>query len=224
MLEKRDITDFLQQANLYDELPCGCLSFNPDGTILAANKTFANWIGVTKDSLLSLNLKSLLTKASLLYYNLFLDPLFRIKGYVEEINLQLLGEEGSFDVLFNGKCYKNSMGTVVLINATVLKIKERKKYEAELLSEKRNAEQQQSKLQFLINLVPIQIWTADPQGEVQSMNLQVQEYFGSISLDKGSTFSGVFEPDRKVAFEDWKESIKNGKRYERELRLLGRSG
>ncbi|RZK72224.1 MAG: hypothetical protein EOO85_19335 [Pedobacter sp.] len=135
-----------------------------------------------------------------------------------------MGPEGNFDVLFNGKCYKDSMGTVSLINATVLKIKDRKKYEAELLSERRNAEQQQSKLQFLINLLPIQIWTADPQGKVQSMNLQIQEYFASFGLNQGSEFLGVFEPDRKVAFEDWKRSITNGKRYERELRLLGRSG
>jgi PAS domain-containing protein len=224
MLEKSEVHEFLQQANLYEELPCGCLAFTPEGTILAVNKTFTDWVGGTKEGLLSANVKSLLSKASLLYYNLFLDPLFRIKGFVEEINLQFLGTEGTFDVLFNGRSYKNNSGNVVLISATVLKIKDRKKYEAELLSERRNAEQQQSKLQFLINLVPIQIWTADPEGKVQSMNLQIQEYFGSFGLNEASEFLGVFEPDRKAAFEDWQDSILKGKRYERELRLVGQSG
>jgi PAS domain S-box-containing protein len=224
MLEKSEIPVFLQQANLYDELPSGCLSFTPEGTILAVNKTFAKWIGETKEGLVSKNAKSLLSKASLLYYNLFLDPLFRIQGFVEEINLQFLSKEGSFDVLFNGRSYKDKSGTTVLIIASVVKIGDRKKYEVELLTEKRIAEEQQSKLQFLINLVPIQIWTADPQGRIKSMNLQIQEYFGSFSFEQGSEFFGVYEPDREAAFEDWKESIKDGKRFERELRLVGLSG
>jgi PAS domain S-box-containing protein len=224
MLEKDQIPEFLKHGNLYDELPCGCFSFSPDGTVLAANKTFAIWIGQTVEELLGKNLKSSLSKASLLYYNLFLDPLFRVKGYVDEINLQFLSQEGKFDVLFNGRSYKDATGSVILITATVIKISDRKKYEVELLSEKRNAEQQNSKLQFLIDLVPIQIWAADPNGKIQSMNHQIQQYFGALSFDNGSNFLGVFEPDREAAFEDWKNSVKIGRRYERELRLVGLSG
>jgi len=223
MLEKEQISEFLKHSNIYDELPCGCVSFSPEGTILAANKTFANWTEKNVAELLGKSLKSLLSKASLLYYNLFIDPLFRLKGFAEEINLQFLSEEGKFDVLFNGKAYKDNSGTIVLIIATVIKISDRKKYEVELLAEKRNAEQQKSKLQFLIDLVPIQIWATDPQGKVQSMNLQIEEYFGDFNVENASYFLGVYEPDREVAFMDWQNSIKLGKRYERELRLVGLS-
>jgi len=223
MLEKDQISEFLQHGNLYDELPCGCVSFSPEGIILAANKTFSIWTGQTVVELLGRTLKSLLSKASLLYYNLFLDPLLRVKGFAEEINLQFLSQEGKFDVLFNGKAYRDNSGTIVLINATVIKIADRKKYEVELLLEKRNAERQKGKLQFLIDLVPIQIWAADPQGKVQSMNLQIEEYFGTLSLNEASNFSVVYEPDREIAFKDWQNSIKLGKRYERELRLVGLS-
>jgi PAS domain-containing protein len=224
MLDKSQIPQFIQRDNLYDELPCGFITFDPDGHILAANKTIANWTGQSTDELLSQTFKSLLTKASLLYYNLFLDPILRIKGFVEEINLQLVGKNGNFDILFNGKSYKDKDEKLVLINATVLRIGDRKKYEAQLLSEKRHAEQEKSKLQFLINLVPIQIWTADPKGKMLSMNLQMQEYFGAFTLDDGSEFLGVSELDRKAAYNDWQDTVKKGIRYEREARFVGISG
>jgi PAS domain-containing protein len=224
MLKPSEIYEFLKRENLYDELPCGFLSFTPDGTLLDVNRTLADWLGQTREELLSLGFKSMLTKASLLYYNLFLDPLLRIKCLTEEINLQFVGSAGTFDGLFSAKSYEDSSGKAFLINATVLKIGNRKKYEVELLLEKRNAEVQQSKLQFLINLVPIQIWTADPSGKVLSMNDQVKEYFGDLSLDHATGFLGVFEEDRQASLDAWQKSIKVGKPYEREIRMIGVSG
>jgi PAS domain-containing protein len=221
MLETGGLPDFIKRENLYDELPCGFLSYTPEGTLLDVNTTLANWLGQSREELLSQGFKSMLTKASLLYYNLFLDPSLRVKDLAEEINLQLVGPAGTFDVLFSGKSYKDSSGKTVLINATVLKIGNRKKYEAELLSEKRNAETQQSKLQFLINLVPIQIWTADPSGNVLTTNLQVKEYFGDLTVENETKFLGIFEEDRQAAFDDWQSSIKSGKIFEREARLIG---
>ena len=223
-LEEEDIPGFLNRENLYNELPCGFISFKPDGTLLSVNNTLANWLGHTPEALIAAGLKSMLSKASLLYYNLFLEPLLQVETSTEEINLKMSGPAGTIDVLFSGKSYKNSQGKTTLINAIVLKIINRKKYEAELLSEKRNAELQQSQLTFLINLVPIQIWTADPKGKLLSINLQVRNYFGDATLDHGTEFLGIVEEDRSAAVEAWKSSIDSGKRFEREVRFLGASG
>ncbi|MEJ7560050.1 MAG: PAS domain-containing protein [Pedobacter sp.] len=224
LLENQELNEFLKRGNLYDELPCGFVSFSPEGSIYDVNRTLADWLGRTPEELVSVSFKSMLSKASLLYYNLFLDPLLRVKNSTEEISLQFVGLDGSFDVLFSAKSYRDSGGTTILINAIVLKIDNRKKYEAELLLERRNAEAQQSKLQFLIDLVPIQIWTTNSEGRVLSINRQVGDYFGDLSLDNRSDFSGMFSEDREAAYADWLKSIAVGKRYEREARFVGTSG
>jgi PAS domain-containing protein len=223
-IEDSEIGAFLKRDNLYDELPCGFLSFSPEGILYDVNRTLANWLGRSAEELLRLGFKAMLSKASLLYYNLFLDSLLRLKDLTEEINLQFAGADGNFDVLFSAKSYKNGKGKTVLVNAIVLKIDNRKKYEAELLLEKRNAETQQSKLQFLIDLVPIQIWTANSEGKVLSINRQVGDYFGDFSLDNRTEFLGMYAEDREAAFNEWLNSIAKGKRYEREARLIGASG
>ena len=223
-LEKEEIPEFLNRENLYNELPCGFLSFTPEGTLLAVNRTLADWLGHTPEELIALGLKAMLSKASLLYFNLFLEPLLQVQDSTEEITLKMTGPTGTIDVLFSGKSYKDSQQKTTLINAIVLKIINRKKYEAELLSEKRNAELQQSQLKFLVNLVPIQIWTADPKGTVLTFNMQVKNYFGDITLADSTGFLGILEEDRQMALEAWNSSLASGKRFEREVRLLGVSG
>lgn len=223
-LEESEIPKFLARENLYDELPCGFLSFTPEGTLFDINQTLADWIGQSPEQLRAIGFKALLSKASLLYYNLFLEPLLQIEDLAEEINLKFTSRAGTFDALFSGKSYKNSTGKTLLINATILKISNRKKYESELRLEKRSAEIEQDKLKFLINLVPIQIWTADPSGKLLSINLQVRNYFGDATLDRGTEFLGIVEEDRASAKDAWESSVQSGKLFEREVRFLGISG
>jgi PAS domain-containing protein len=223
ILEDDQIPDYLQSNSFFDDVPCGLITFSPDGTIYSANKTLSTWLGVSQADIIANGFKSILSKGSLLYYNLVLDPLLRLKGEVHEINLQLVSQAHSVHVLLNAVCSRNSNGQVVLINGTMQKINNRKNYEIELLYEKRRAEEEQRKFEFIFNLVPIQIWTADPKGQVLSVNQKVKEYFANMDLQDASEFSGVFTEDRAKALSEWKKSIALGTRFEREIRLFGAS-
>mgnify|MGYP003578731095 CR=1 FL=1 len=157
ILEESQIPALVSNFGFYDELPCGVIAFNPDGKVYCANKTLSNWVGRELSDISAKGFKSLISKPSLLYYNLMLEPMLNLNQEVSEINLQLTGKEGNIDVLLNGIIYRNCENKVVMVQATLQRITNRKKYEVELLMERRRAEEQRLKLEFVLNLVPIQI-------------------------------------------------------------------
>lgn len=220
-MRTRRVDEYLKKDFLYDELLCGFVSFGPDGKILSVNKTMATWVGIDFPEIQQRNFKSLMTKSSLLYYNMVIDPLLNLTSVVNEISLKFICEEGSFDALFNAESIKNEQGRLILINATVQKITDRKRYENELLHEKRYAEEETSKFEFLFNLAPNQIWTTDAKGQILTVNQKVRDYFGITQSADVYGLSGVYRKDRNKAFFVWKRCLSSGKKFEREMRLQG---
>jgi len=140
-MKRTVLNKYLEKDFLYDELLCGFVSFTPDGKILSINKTMASWVGIDFQAIQDRNFKSLMTKSSMLYYNMVVDPMLNLKPVVNEISLKFKSEAGSFDALLNAESYRNEQGNLILINATIQKITDRKRYENELLREKRSAEE-----------------------------------------------------------------------------------
>jgi PAS domain S-box-containing protein len=212
---------YLEKDFLYDELLCGFVSFSPDGQILSINKTMASWVGIHYQDTLVLNFKSLMTKSSTLYYNMVIDPLLNLNSVVNEISLKFNGKEGSFDALLNAESYKNGEGKLILINATVQKITDRKRYENELLREKRHAEEEKRKFEFLFNSAPNQIWTTDAEGKVVDINKKVKDYFGLTGVPDQDGLSHVFIEDREKYQNMWRAALASGNPLQGEIRLVG---
>jgi PAS domain-containing protein len=223
-MEPSPLNRYLQKDFLYDELLCGFVSFSPDGKILSINKTMANWVGIEFATIKERNFKSLMTKSSMLYYSMVIDPLLNLSATVNEISLKFIAKEGDFDVLFSAQSYKNESGHIFLINATIQKIAERKKYENELLLEKRHAENERKKVEFLFNSAPNHLWTTNPDGEILTTNQKVKDYFGPGYPADPYGMQGVFKGDRKKTFEAVKRATASGTVFEREIRLLGLKG
>ncbi|RZJ80410.1 MAG: hypothetical protein EOO47_07695 [Flavobacterium sp.] len=74
---------------------------------------------MTVEDMYALNFKSVLNKASGLYYALVIDPLLNLQGNANEISLTFKSITGEIDALFNAISYKDDDGKVTLINATI---------------------------------------------------------------------------------------------------------
>jgi len=220
-MKNKAMNRYLKKDFLYDELLCGFVSFSPDGQILSINKTMASWVGINFQEVQVLNFKSLMTKSSMLYYNMVVDPLLNLKSVVSEISLKFSGSDGSFDALLNAESYKNEQGKLILINATVQKITDRKRYENELLREKRHAEEEKRKYEFLFNSAPNQIWTTDAEGKILTVNERVKDYFGITEVTDVYGLSGIFREDRQKYQTLWRHSLANGTAFQGEIRLQG---
>lgn len=120
--------------------PCGYLSFTDDGRIVVTNATLADLLGYEQEALAGSKLESILTLANRIFYQTHFFPLLRLHEKAEEIFLVLRARDGSeVPVLVNAA--RRLEGGRFVNDCVFLQVRERKKYEEELLRAKKAAEE-----------------------------------------------------------------------------------
>ena len=129
-----DVDDLLNSA------PCGFLSFTDEGILEVINDTLLGVLGYARDELLGRHVEGLLTLASRIFYQTHFFPLLRLHGKAEEIFLSLRSKDNeSVPMLVNAVRRENEEG--VVNHCAFIPVRERRKYEDEILKAKRAAEE-----------------------------------------------------------------------------------
>ena len=83
------------------------------------------------------------------------------------------------------------------------------------------AEAVEERQRFLAESIPQQVWTANPNGELDFLNRRVLEYFGASAAEMlGSGWQRAVHPDDlDQCIERWRHSLRTGEEYEVEFRL-----
>ena len=76
--------------DLYETAPCGYLSMSPDGKIVKANRTLADWLGSSAKELLGKSIHHILGFGGRIALETHIAPLLRMQGHVHEIALDLV--------------------------------------------------------------------------------------------------------------------------------------
>ena len=127
--------------DLYENAPCGYLSLSPDGHIVKANRTFAEWIGSSPDTLLGTPFHKILTFGGKIAYETHLAPLLRLQGFVNELAFDLLRQDGSkVPIIANAAEKKDTQGRHLFTRITLFKAIERRSYERGLIEARSKAE------------------------------------------------------------------------------------
>jgi PAS domain S-box-containing protein len=84
----------LEAHALIDRLPCGWLKMELRGTVLGVNATLCRMLGMDAAQLVGKHLDSLLTPASRVLYQSYLQPLLLLHGHVEEFSLAFRDAHG----------------------------------------------------------------------------------------------------------------------------------
>lgn len=122
-------------SELYEEAPCGYLSTQPDGTITRVNRTFEQLVGRAREELLGTRFSDLLTPGGRIYHETHYAPLLSMQGEVREIALELTRADGSvLPVLVN------ALAGGDVVRTTIFDATDRRRYEKELMTERRRAE------------------------------------------------------------------------------------
>ena len=136
---------FLEESaeELYEHAPCGYLSTLPDGTIVRVNQTFAEWTGRTREALLAdTKFQTLLSIGSRMYYETHYAPLLRMQGFVNEVALEVVRQDGRIlPVLVSSRQKCDEQGTPLFNRIMLFDSTDRRRYERELLVARRKAEQ-----------------------------------------------------------------------------------
>jgi sigma-B regulation protein RsbU (phosphoserine phosphatase) len=129
-------------GDVYQNAPCGLVSFYMNGAIIKANHTLLKWLDITEKAAGQLSFTDLLDKGAQFYYQLFVQPMLTMHQEVKEINIPLKTPSGSIPCLLNASVFATGDGAVKVVHAAIFKMGERKKYEVELLNKKAQAEKE----------------------------------------------------------------------------------
>jgi len=126
---------------LFEHAPCGLMLTSEDGTIRRVNATFCGWTGRSPESLVDrLRLSDLLTMGGRLFHQTHWAPLLQMQGSVAEVKLEIVHADGSrVPMLLNA--LRRRHGDTVCHELATLIVRDRHRYEQELLLERKKAEQ-----------------------------------------------------------------------------------
>ncbi len=129
-------------VTLYERAPCGYVSTTPDGTIIKANQTFLDMVGLDREEVVCRRrFAELLTRGGQLYHETHVAPMLRMHGAAREIALDLLRPDGRrLPVLVNSVLESDAAGNPALIRTAVFDATQRRQYERELVQAKERAE------------------------------------------------------------------------------------
>ena len=129
--------------DLYETAPCGYFSTLPNGQFVKVNRTFLDWTGFSRDSLLSgRRFQDLLTAPGKIYHDTHFGPLLQMQGRVNEVAFDILCRHGhALPVLVNAVEVKDEFGKPLLNRVTVFNATDRRTYERELLAARHKAEE-----------------------------------------------------------------------------------
>ena len=123
----------------WDLAPCGLLTVRGDGTIIAANLTLLTMLELVGADVSDQSIQTLLTVSSRIFYQTHVFPMVTLHGRADEIYMTLRARSGtSIPALVNA--VRRELDGVAEIDFSVMRIREREKYELELLRAKKAAE------------------------------------------------------------------------------------
>jgi signal transduction histidine kinase len=126
----------------FDAAQCGLLGFADDGRVVAANHALLSMLGRLRDEVHGQPIRALLTPASNLFYQTYFFPTLRLQGSIDEAYLTLKAADGGeVPVLVNAVRRPAAHDAQSIVNDCVLmRMRERKRIEDELLRIKKSVE------------------------------------------------------------------------------------
>ncbi|WP_432410990.1 ATP-binding protein [Rasiella sp. SM2506] len=140
---------------LYDNAPCGSVSFTNDGLIFDINQTLSTWLGYSKEELiLKRHLPSLFRIGGQIFFETHFFPLIKMQGFIKEVYFDIVRKDNTnFHGLINVREIPQHDDNPVSYQATILDISDRRHYEEELLIAKKRAEaDSKAKAEFLATI------------------------------------------------------------------------
>jgi PAS domain S-box-containing protein len=131
-------------ADVLDTAPCGFFSFGDDGIVTAANATLLEMLGYQRQDVIGKHVEQLLTVGTRIFYQTHWFPLLKLHGRAEEVFLMARTRTGEpLGVL----SYARRRAEQGPYDCVLVHVRERAKYEDELLRARRVAEEANTQLE-----------------------------------------------------------------------------
>ncbi len=156
-LGESDRTERVPQdlSRVVDRGPVGFVVTNKAGVIEWINTTLVQWLGYEESQLIGQRtFQELLSPGGRIYYDTHVRPLVHMQRLANEIALELVcADQRRLPVLINASLEVDEFTGVETIETFVVDSTRRRQYEAELLRERKSAEQSAARLQVMYDIV-----------------------------------------------------------------------
>lgn len=184
---------------LYDRAPCGYLTTTPDGLIAKVNQTFLSLTGYDRTQLIGRRFVDLLTPGGRIYHETHFAPMLQMQRAAREIALDLICADGRhLPILVNSVLEDDASGAPCAIRTAVFDASQRREYERELLRAKQRAEESESRLRGLVQILQ-QSFIPPAHPEIPGLELAGVYRPAGDGTEIGGDFYDVFEIDP----DDW---------------------
>lgn len=125
--------------DLLKNAPCGFLALTDNGEIVEINNTLLNLLGYRQEDLKNVNVKKLFSAPGNIFYQTHFFPLLKLQGKLEEIYLSFRSVSGEEIPVLVNAARREHEGSI-FYDFVLLPMRQRNRYEEELLKAKKEAE------------------------------------------------------------------------------------
>jgi diguanylate cyclase (GGDEF)-like protein/PAS domain S-box-containing protein len=135
---------------LFEDAPCGYLTTTPEGIITRVNRTFEQWTGLDRESLIGTAFVDLFTTSAQLFYEARYTMLLNLAGEAHDVTLSLECADGrELPVILHAVVVTGDDGQARGIRTAIFDATERQDYERQLHSARRAAEASAARVHVL---------------------------------------------------------------------------
>lgn len=138
---------------LLERAPFGFVSFGADGKVQTVNAALLDMLGLEREQAIGRPFESLLTVSSRIFYQTHLFPLLKLQPSVEELFLTMRCASGSDDVAMLASFAKREQDGTVVYDGAFMRLRERRKWEDEIIRAKRAAEEANRANSALLSMI-----------------------------------------------------------------------
>jgi PAS domain S-box-containing protein len=212
--------------NITSASPTALWMSDDTGMVSYANQTWLDWTGQTLEQTLGMGwLECILPEDRQRTADKFINDLKNRLPY--KVDFRLRRKDGNIRwCMATGNPQHNLEGKFTGYVGACMDVTENIKIDTELQLKNTELNDQIRQFEFVTDFMPVQLWTANPSGEIEYVNKQFLDFF-DLSLQEliGSQWLEMVHPDdRDGCLIKWTQSLYTKELYQYEFRVKDKNG
>jgi PAS domain S-box-containing protein len=212
--------------NITDAAPIALWMSDNEGEINYVNQTWIDWTGLTFEENMGRGwTTAILPGDRQRAGEKFISDLTAQRPYEVDFRLQNRDGEIRWCIATGNPQYRADGSFAGYIGACT-DITEKTVAEQQLHLKNHELNEQISQFEFVTDFMPVQLWTANTNGELDYVNKRTLDFFGlpSEKIIGAEWLNHIHPDDRAQCMETWVRSLQSGKLYQFEFRLKNSEG
>ncbi|MET3499859.1 PAS domain S-box-containing protein [Mucilaginibacter rubeus] len=191
-----------------------------EGNITYVNQTWVDWTGIKyEDNMGAGWINALLEEDRTRAAEKFLTDLNARRFY--EVDFRITRRDGEIRwCIATGNPQYNEQGEFTGYIGACTDVTDKTLAESEVKLRNRELNNQIRQFEFVTGFMPVQLWTARTDGQVDYFNQRAVDYFGAQANEIAASWLNAIHPDdRDACVEAWNYAVNTGNVYQCEFRL-----